>query len=164
MDNYYNSIADSYIELHKEEQLSKLRIIKENLNVKKGDFLLDVGCGPCFSSEVFDCNVIGIDPSENLLAKAKKRKGLHLIRGFAESIPFRDREFDFVICVSAVHNFEDIEEGISEIERVAKRDVAVTIMRKSPKADYIRKIVLEKFRVKKEIKEEKDLIIIAERK
>jgi len=39
--NYYNSISRSYNKLHKEEQLSKIRLIKDNLEIKKKDFLLD---------------------------------------------------------------------------------------------------------------------------
>ena len=63
---YYNKISKGYNELYKEEQLKKLGIIKNNIKIKNGDLLLDVGCGTGLSSD-FGCKVIGIDNSLELL-------------------------------------------------------------------------------------------------
>ena len=43
--NYYDKIAKGYEELHKEEQLKKIKLIKTILKVNPTDKLLDVGCG-----------------------------------------------------------------------------------------------------------------------
>ena len=66
--DYYNTLAVAYGELHREEQLRKLRIIQENLgiNTNKNMKIIDVGCGPCWSSEFFP-QVVGVDPAFDLL-------------------------------------------------------------------------------------------------
>ncbi len=153
---FYNKIANGYDELYKEEQLKKIRIIKDNLNVKKTDFLLDVGTGTGFALELFDCKKIGIDPSVELLKKSK----LPLIKGKAECLPFPNNIFDIVISVTAIHHFDDLEEGISEIKRVAKDRVGFSLLKKSPKFEKIKKLIKKNFKIKKEINEEKDLIMI----
>ena len=90
--NYYNEIAEGYNELHKEEQLNKLKIIKENIEINKTDKLLDVGCGTGISSD-FDCNVYAIDPSEELL---KQNPVKNKIIANAENIQ-EDKDVVFII-------------------------------------------------------------------
>jgi len=151
---YYDSIADGYDELHKEEQLNKLRIIKENLG-DVGSSLLDVGCGTGFSLDLFNVEKkIGLDPSKELLKYCKHQT----ICASAESIPFPDNSFDTVICVTAVHNFDDMAKGLSEIRRVAKRSVAISVLRKSEKFDDIQREVRRLFKVDKELNERFDRI------
>ena len=48
MDNYYDTIADSYDELYKKEQFEKIAIVKEHIEIKQKYKLLDVGCGNAF--------------------------------------------------------------------------------------------------------------------
>ena len=48
----YNHIAKSYNELHKEEQIKKLDIIKKNIKIISP--LLDVGCGTGISTNYFN--------------------------------------------------------------------------------------------------------------
>jgi ubiquinone/menaquinone biosynthesis C-methylase UbiE len=155
--NYYNSISSGYDELHKEEQLKKLKIIKENITVK--DSLLDVGCGTGFSLDLFDVpKKIGLDPSRELLKQCKHKA----IVGKAEELPFEDDSFDTVISVTAVQNFDDIEKGLKEIKRVAKRQVVVSVLKKSEKAELVDKLVNSIFDVWKTIEEDKDIIYFCE--
>jgi ubiquinone/menaquinone biosynthesis C-methylase UbiE len=154
---YYDEIAVGYEELHREEQEKKLRIIKENLEVKKDDLLLDVGCGTGVTSN-FDCNVTGLDPSSKLLEKCNL--SIRLVKARAEDIPFNDNTFDIVVSVTAIQNFEDIEKGLKEIRRVGKNRFALSFLKKSPKADFIEKKIKELFKVEKRIEEDKDIIFI----
>ena len=153
---YYDKIADGYDELHKEEQLKKIIIIKDNLNVKKTDYLLDVGTGTGFALELFDCEKIGIDPAAKLLKKAKAP----VIKGKAECLPFPDKTFDIVISVTAIHHFDDVEKSLKEMKRVCKDRVALSILKKSPKFENIKKLIKKNFKIKKEINEDKDLIMV----
>src|SRR3989338_825386 len=104
--DYYSATAKGYDELHREEQLNKLRIIKENIDINKTDKLLDVGCGTGFSLNFFNCQCTGIEPSEEMAQDNKK-----IIIGKAENLPFPDNSFDIVISVTAIHNFDNIEHG-----------------------------------------------------
>jgi len=153
---YYNSIADGYDELHREEQLKKIRILRDNLDIKETDYLLDVGTGTGFALELFNCKKIGIDPSSELLKKAK----YSVIKGKAEKIPFPDKTFNIVISVTAIHHFEDIEKSLKEIKRVCKDRVGFSLLKKSKDFEKIKELIKKYFKIEKEIDEDKDLILI----
>jgi len=153
--DYYDEIAKGYVELHGEEQLKKISLIKEHLKVEKTDELLDIGCGPGFID--FDCDITGIDPSEKLLEKAKFKTVL----GFAEDLPFDDDSFDIVISITALQNFRDVNKALDEAARVGKRDFVFTFLKKSVKAAKIEELIEKKFKVTKRIEQDKDIILFA---
>ena len=150
---YYDNISSGYEELHKEEQLKKLQIIKDNLTLNKNALILDVGCGTGFSSKFFD-NVIGIDTSFGLLKQNNKNK----IQSQAERLPFRDGVFDLILCITAVHHF-DLDKAFAEMKRVGKNDFVITVLKKSGNRDTVISKIKENFKIVKEIEEEKDVIL-----
>ena len=154
--NYYDEISEGYNELHGEEQLNKLKIIANEIKVNKDAKLLDVGCGTGLSAKIFNCDITGIDPAEKLLEQAPFKK----IKAKAESLPFKDNEFDVVIAVTSIHNFDDIEKGLKEIKRVGKDRFALTVLKKAQNADQIIEKIKELFTIIKEINEDKDKIFI----
>ena len=157
---YYNKISKGYNELHKEEQLKKLLIIKNNIKINKNDLLLDVGCGTGISSQ-FDCKVVGIDPSIGLLRLNKSRSR---IQAKAEYLPFKNNTFDIVISVTSAHNFKDIEKGLKEIKRVGKNNFVFSVLKKSKKINQIKILIKKQFKIKKLTEEEKDTIFFAKTK
>lgn len=160
--SYYDEISEGYNELHKEEQLKKVKIILSKLKLKKTDKLLDVGCGTGFYLDLFDCDVTGIDPSERLL---EKYHGQHqVILGSAENLDFPDNSFDIVMSITAIHNFEDIERGLKEIERVGKDKFVFSILKRSLKLELIEKLINEIFSVNEIIGEEKDFLFFCSKK
>ncbi len=159
-DKYYDTIAPAYDELHLEEQTKKLEIIKKELQITKETKLLDVGCGSGISSQ-FECDVTGIDPSEELVKLAEKRiPSAQFMVENAESLPFEDKSFDTVISLTAIQNFSDIRKGLEEIKRVGKKQFALSFLKKSEKAEEIEKLIKEIFPKVKKIEEEKDTIFI----
>jgi demethylmenaquinone methyltransferase/2-methoxy-6-polyprenyl-1,4-benzoquinol methylase len=71
--------------------------------------------------------VVGVDLSEGMLEKGReklKRKGLdpliQLQKGDSENLPFEDDSFDAAIVAFGVRNFENLEKGLAEINRVLK--------------------------------------------
>ena len=136
---YYDEISRGYDELHKQEQLNKLKIINSNIKIHKSSKLLDVGCGSGVSSN-FKCFAVGIDPSMELL---KLNKNKMKILEIAEALPFKDRSFDYVICITAMHNFSDIK--------------------KSKRFDKIRSIINEDLKLDDVIEEDKDVIFFCKR-
>ncbi len=125
---YYDEIADGYEELHKEEQIEKIKIILRHIKPK--GILLDIGAGSGISTKPFEkyCTCIALDPSEKLL---KKYEGFKMI-GKAEELPFPDNYFDTIISVTSLHH-ADIEKALKEIFRVAKEnaEIALTVLKKS---------------------------------
>lgn len=159
--HYYDSISEGYEELHKEEQLKKVALIREHLTVKKTDKLLDVGCGTGLTTEPWDCERYGIDPSAGLLARARQQDKITYVQASAESIPYPDHFFDVVISVTALQNFSDVEKGLFEIKRVGKCRFVLTFLKRSPKKRIIESAIQKMFHINRRIEEEKDLIFLA---
>ena len=158
---YYDTIALGYNELHSEEQLRKLRIIANELKPRQGEWLLDVGCGTGLSSRVFSkfgCEIVGVEPSRELAKLARFK--VHIAK--AESIPLPSGFFDFVICVTALHNFSNPEKGLREMKRVGRQGAkfALTVLKKSPKAPQLETAIRKIFKVEREIEEAKDRIFV----
>ena len=160
MTNYYDEIATGYEELHKEEQLKKIKLIKTYLRVHKKDKLLDVGCGTGLTTEPWNCLRYGIDPSKKLLERARQRGKIEYKLAPAEVIPYGDNYFDIVISVTAIQNFHNIEKGLKEIKRVGKDKFILSFLKKSDKRAIIEELIEKIFDAKEFIEEEKDIIFI----
>lgn len=146
---YYNYLAKGYEELHSKEQISKLKVILNELDISNKK-VLDIGCGTAFYSEFFK-NYTGIDNSREML----KMSDANVLFGKAENLPFKDKCFDVAISLSAVHNFEDYRKAIDEMNRVAKDIVIISLFKRAKKFDEIKNY----FMANKEIDEDKDLIL-----
>ncbi|HZX44703.1 MAG TPA: class I SAM-dependent methyltransferase, partial [Candidatus Nanoarchaeia archaeon] len=147
-----------YEELHKEEQLEKIALIKKYLKVNASDKLLDVGCGTGLTTEPWECRRYGIDPAPKLLARARQRDKIEYTLAQAESIPYPDSFFDIVISITAIQNFSDIKKGLSEIKRVGKEKFALSFLRKSTQRGIFEILIRKIFKVENVISEKKDLI------
>ena len=149
MEDYYNAIAKAYNSLHKNEQAKKLEIISEHWNSK--GLILDLACGTNIANNYFS-NIIGLDKSIKMLSH-----GINVCAK-AENLPFKNKAFDAVLCLTAFHNFDDPEKAIKEIKRILKKDcIAISIMKKSANFEMLKNLILKNFKVKI-IEEEKDII------
>ncbi|MCB9359488.1 class I SAM-dependent methyltransferase [Candidatus Woesearchaeota archaeon] len=170
-DGYYDSIADGYDELYTEEQKKKLKIIKENITIKPDSKILDIGCGSGESSN-FECKVVGIDPSARLVEIAKQKfrdsddHEFFVAKG--EQIPeigFKNKEFDYVISVSALHHVAEdkLDDLLIEINRIGKRYV-FSLLKRSIKRQKIINAIKKKFSITEEKEEDKDIILFCDEK
>jgi len=71
--------------------------------------------------------VVGLDLSEGMLAVGRKKIAeenltgkIEMIQGDSEALPFEDNRFDAITVAFGVRNFENLEQGLSEILRVLK--------------------------------------------
>ncbi|GAB4245922.1 MAG: bifunctional demethylmenaquinone methyltransferase/2-methoxy-6-polyprenyl-1,4-benzoquinol methylase UbiE [Ekhidna sp.] len=101
--------------------------------------ILDIATGTGdFAIESLKLNpekVIGVDISEGMLnvgrEKMKKKGFDHIIdmqSGDSESLHFEDNKFDAVIVAFGVRNFENLEKGLSEMNRVLRPGGRVIIL------------------------------------
>jgi len=158
--DYYDSISQGYDELYGEEQLRKAELIAKHMKPRSSDYLLDVGCGSASYFPLFSCIRIGVDPSLELLKKASEADEGSFIQAAAENLPFKDGSFDYVISITAIHNFTSPKKCLMEIRRVAKNLVILSVLKQARKFEEISKLIRELFTIKNLILEEKDLIFV----
>ena len=153
---YYSSIAKGYNELHREEQLKKLKIIARH--IKPMGLLLDIGAGTGISTSFFKVKAVALEPSEEMLKQYKGEKAI----GKAEGIPFPDKTFNTIISITALHH-ADIDKAIREIKRVSKEGCvyAFTILKKAKNAEEIKQKLKKAFNLKELDENEKDYILIS---
>ena len=91
--------------------------------------VFELGCGGGLNQSLYDlakvASLAGIDPSPELLEAARKEAralGIEadLRPGFGEAIPFRDGEFDTVVCTYTMCTVTDQEKVLAELKRVLK--------------------------------------------
>jgi len=161
---YYDEISAGYEELHRQEQEEKLQIIAPFLLsvITPETRLLDIGCGTGISLEPWDCEKVGIDPSEELLNIARK-KGFTVHQAEAEQLPFKDREFDICLAITSIHH-TNFPKAVKEIVRVCKSYFIFTILKKSPLAqENYKASLLPFFDIVEELDSDKDLIFVTKR-
>ena len=94
------------------------------VDVRPGQRVLDVGCGPGPLTEVLvqrvgTENVTAIDPSEPFVAAARELlPGVEVSRGTAENLPYADGSFDAALAQLVVHFMKAPVTGLQEMARV----------------------------------------------
>lgn len=82
-----------------------------------------------------DWRITGVDIAWSQLQGCRTRAGvrsLRLIQGEAESLPFRDDQFDAVLSIGAFNYFNDPEGSLREMARVARPGATVVISDEMP--------------------------------
>jgi SAM-dependent methyltransferase len=106
----------------------------EHYGIKPGDKILDVGCGKGF--QLYELTqlcpgveVYGIDISAYAIENGKEEVKGRLRVGNAISLPYADREFDFVFSINSLHNLHcyDLDKALREIERVGKKNKYICV-------------------------------------
>jgi demethylmenaquinone methyltransferase / 2-methoxy-6-polyprenyl-1,4-benzoquinol methylase len=89
-----------------------------------GDRVLDACCGTgdlAVAAEQRGGRVVGLDFSERMLERARKKSGgIEWVQGDALALPFDDGEFDAATVGFGVRNLADLEGGLRELGRVLK--------------------------------------------
>ncbi len=125
--------VNSYISLGKDKE-HRIRGIKGR--VKSGDLILDAGSGfGNMSKTAIDVtdgkiHITLYDPLVPMLQQTSKffDEKPNLISGVFEHIPFKDEEFDAVLCGYSLRDAINLRIAISEIHRVLKKEGRVVIV------------------------------------
>ena len=111
---------------------------------------LDVGCGAgalSFALAPLVREVVGIDPSAELLAAARDRApaNCEFVEGDATALPFGYGEFDLVGCLRVLHHVRRPELVVAELTRVTRRGGRILVADQLGDVDPIRSIELDRF-------------------
>ncbi len=60
---------------------------------------------------------VGIDPAAAMLSRARQR-GIKVVQGVAEALPFADQKFDYVLMVIVLSFLDDARAALVEIRRI----------------------------------------------
>lgn len=97
---------------------------------RRGQRLLEIGCGPGLFLEAFweaGFEVDGLDRDPYMLGRARERMGnraeLHL--GDAAHLPFHDNEFDFAVLLTVLEFAGEPDQVILEAARVAQKGLLI---------------------------------------
>jgi ubiquinone/menaquinone biosynthesis C-methylase UbiE len=112
-----------------------MSVVSSQVKDQRTKRILDLGCGTGRFSEAlavrFDAQVIGVDPSEKMLAQARSKPSDARIRyehGRAESIPLPDNSVDLIFMSMIFHHFDNPALVARECRRVL-RDTGTAFMR-----------------------------------
>jgi ubiquinone/menaquinone biosynthesis C-methylase UbiE len=135
----YDRIAPSYDQRFTANRLdgvvSTLHILAENFEAKR---VLEVGCGTGrwladLAPERRD--LCGVDLSEGMLNEARRPcDDLQLVQGRGSRLPFSRETFDLVICVNAIHHFDDARAFVGEARRLLQPGGILAVLGSDPHA------------------------------
>ncbi len=105
------------------------RAMAEHYGLKAGDKVLDVGCGKGFlmfdfTKVVPGIEMYGLDVSAYAKEHAKEEMRDRITVGSATTLPWKDKEFDFVYSLNTLHNLHnyELDPALREMERIAKNN------------------------------------------
>jgi SAM-dependent methyltransferase len=113
---------------------TEFRLLRDMLAPRRGESLLDVGCGTGYFTRRFarDAGVAatGLDPDRSWLdyARAHAAAGERYLAGVAEALPFADRSFDLSVSVTALCFVAAQREAVREMLRVTRRRFAIGLL------------------------------------
>ncbi len=147
--NWYGKIKQGYDALHGEEQSQKYDLLLPY--VLKGK-VLDVGCGNGKLLERIP-DSIGVEPSTSFITPGKT------VCGVAENLPFKNKSFDVIVSVTALHH-ADVDKSIAEFLRVGKKQWILTILKKSSHFKEWQDKIKSSFKKVEEISAYQDVLFI----
>ena len=136
---FYNREAEGYLDERWRTDIENFRIVREfifeKLSPQKRDSILDFASGPgTWSKELASAgaSVKGVDISQKMVNAAAKNcpeEKFFVIKD--EKTPFKDSEFDKIVCIRAFEYFPDKEKNTKEFCRVLKNNGKLLIITKS---------------------------------
>ncbi len=112
----YSQKYDEWFDKNRFIYESELQAVKDVLPKSKNGIEVGVGSGRFAAPLGIK---LGLDPSRSIGEIAQKR-GIKIIEGVAESLPFEDSQFDFVLMVTTICFLDDVEKAFKEVYRVLK--------------------------------------------
>lgn len=126
--------ANAYVTSAVHARGDDLEALATLLDGQTGARVLDLGCGGghvSFTAAPKVREVVAYDLSTHMLAavtaEAATRglSNISTVEGVAESLPFGDASFDFVVSRYSAHHWHDLDAGLAQARRVASQGRAI---------------------------------------
>jgi demethylmenaquinone methyltransferase/2-methoxy-6-polyprenyl-1,4-benzoquinol methylase len=110
------------------------RWVQRRHGLKPGAHVLDVACGTGLvaveAARILGSaeNITCLDPSEGMLAVARRKLAAKFVQGRAEALPFPDQSFDFLTMGFALRHVMDLEQTFAQYHRVLRPGGKVLIL------------------------------------
>lgn len=112
----YTQRYENWFEDHSWVYQAELRAVKSLLPAEGHGVEIGVGSGR-FAAPL--CIKTGVEPSPRMRKIAEER-GIQVLDGVAESLPFADEKFDFALMVTVICFVDDLSLSIKEAARVLR--------------------------------------------
>ena len=112
-DEYLNEYEEWFVQ-NSAVYYSELKAIRDISVVPEN--AVEIGIGSGLFAEPLGIKT-GIEPSEAMREKAKER-GIHVVDGVAENLPWEDNSIDYVLMVTTICFVDDVKKSLSEVYRV----------------------------------------------
>lgn len=117
----YDTIGVDYARRRREEPVWAREILAALGDARS---VVNVGAGTG-NYEPRDRVVVAVEPSATMLGQ-RAAASAPAVRGGAEALPFADDAFDVALAILTVHHWRDPHAGLTELARVARRQVVVS--------------------------------------
>ena len=121
-DNYHDEYEKWFIE-NKTIYENEIEVIKRFLPAFS--LGLEIGVGTGRFAVPFGINT-GVDPSFKMAVKAKSH-GINVVLAAAESLPFKNNTFNFILIVTSICFFDNVQLALNEAYRVLKKSGCIII-------------------------------------
>jgi ubiquinone/menaquinone biosynthesis C-methylase UbiE len=140
MNSFFETISEIYDETRgfpQDVMVKVTEVLKKEIGNKK---VLDLGVGTgrfTYPLQKRGINVVGIDISYAMLAKARAKGVRNLVKGDVGGLPFSNSAFNIVLSVHLLHLVEDTNSVLKEIKRVGT-DKLISVLFKKSEFDVIK--------------------------
>lgn len=117
----YDRIGKGYARYRQPDPRIEARI---HAAIGNAHSILNVGAG---TGSYEPPGTVAVEPSRTMIDQRTSANAV--VQGVAEALPFADGAFDVALAVITIHHWPDLQAGLAELRRVARRQVIVTFDR-----------------------------------
>jgi SAM-dependent methyltransferase len=122
--NRYDAIGHDYAGRRRSDSRIARRI---SAVVGRATRVLNVGAGTgSYEDELTARLIVAVEPSA-VMINQRASKAAPVVQAAAEDLPFTSNTFDVALALLTVHHWDNLHRGLTEMRRVARRQVVLTI-------------------------------------
>ena len=114
---------DAWFATHSDLYQAELEAVRSFIPARGNGVEIGVGSGRFAAALAIR---IGVEPAPRMAELARQR-GIKVLEGFAEALPFTDSSFDFAVMVTVVCFLDDVAQAFREAWRILKPNGSLVI-------------------------------------